>query len=87
MSDKVLVVQVRLAKEESNDGDLGPVKVVGDAQHVVLLLRWRAGLSLHIGNNVLPLSGPIVVVDSALTEHLEGRPCANIEPEKWIMIL
>ena len=81
-SNEVLVVQVRLAKEESNDGDLGPVKVVGDAEHVVLLFRWGAGLSLHVGDDVLPLAGPVVVVNATLTEHLESRPCAHIELEK-----
>jgi len=80
-SNEVLVVQVGLAEEEADDGDLGPVEVVGNPKHVVLLLRWRAGLSLHVGDDVLPLAGPVVVVDTALSKHLEGGPCTNVELE------
>ena len=74
---EVLVVQVRLAEEEPDDGDLGSVKVVGDAKHVVLLLRWRLGLGLHEGHDVLPLTWAVVVVDAALPEHLEGWPSSD----------
>ena len=69
-----LVVQVRLAEEESDDGDLGSVQVVGDAQVVILLLRWGLGLGLHVGHDVFSLTRAVVLVHSALPEQLEGGP-------------
>jgi len=71
---QVFVVQVRLSQEESNDGDLSAVQVVGDAKHVVSFFRRRLGLSLHEVDDVLALAGSAVVVHSALPEHLEGGP-------------
>lgn len=74
---EILVIQVGLSKEETDNGDLSPVQVVGDAKHVILLFRWRLGLSLHEGDDVLSLTGTVIVIHSALTEHLKGGPGSN----------
>ena len=82
-----LVVQVGLAEEEADDGDLGSVQVVGDAQVVALLLGRGLGLGLHVGDDVFALAGAVVLVHAALPEELEGGPGADVVLEHVMAFL
>ena len=75
--DDVLVKQVTFAIEEAHNGNFGPVHIVGEAEHVVLLLAGRFALLFHEVDDVLLLPWSIVIIDTALPEHLESRPATD----------
>ena len=76
---KELLKHVGPSGKESGHGDLPPVEAVGDAVPVGLELGWGPSLLLDVGDNAGSFARASVVVNSALSEHLDCRPGSNVE--------